>query len=396
MAIRRKPPIQKPEPVAKVVQEDVQENPELTNVLYVAGSSKKESAHVSTPKGGMIDVERKATGRAKRVVYTMLAGTALIAGIGTYNALQPGVSTEDVKQQVKAFDRGTGFPLQKGEAFVTGYVESYLTINTSADEANFLSKYFTSTTGKTTSGSVTLGRSASANFLATVVGSPVVYSSTQVSPDGSSANYVVGAKVHYEPKSSEDKSSGSVKDLSSDEFVYYSVNVYYDSATQGFAIVPGSTSVVPAPNVIAPASVPTAKALGSGEENKALATSNASVIEGYIKGFMTASVNNKKDVEAFVIQDNPPIELFAGFNGQYSLDETNPMSYKVYPTDDSASTLKVRVTFNTVKTLVAKNTKVTDNDAKRSDVNTYVMTLVKSGDTYRVAKFAPELYAPGA
>lgn len=405
-------PVAQPKPkeeadLAKISFGSVESNqkPELEEIdlekkrLKPFGSRRDKARGVKRSKNGAITNSkmdnRKDRNRQATIVRTSVIGILIaIAVFGGKNAIFPpeGVQMSQVDTRIASLTNTTKFPTQRGEGFAKDFISAYMTVNSDSASARVLAYYYTGDMGATSSNSGTIPRNATSSFSQKVVYGPTVYSVRNITD--SSANYVFGALVEPSVVQKEGGDSAvAPTDGSNLEWVFFSVNVYYNEENDSFAITPDSPSLVPASSVESQRDVPNAKPLGLGEEDKELANTVSSTVQGFVRGYAITSATDHSAIDQYIVTDPDP-ELLKGLNSDYQLsDSSSAISYQVFPSTEDKTELKVRV--KVTWTYVAGTTGTTGNNESKIDyTSTYVMTMVKNGDKYLVSKFVPENYVP--
>lgn len=326
-----------------------------------------------------LDGRKNLRKRAQIVQYIVIGLVLLIVGFSIKSAFFPPRSlTADQVAGIVAETAGVSdFPVDAGKAFASDFMKAYLTVNGDAISKQALGYYYNGSLAAADSPN----RSTTPGFKQTVVYGPTVYESKALTPY--SARYTVGALVKPEVAASAAPADGS-----SAKWTYFNVNVYYDAVSKNFAITPDSPSVIPAVEVGDPSKIPTAKELGTGALDKAVADSLKSVIQGFIKGYAVSSPTDHSNLDQYIAAD-ADASLQKGLAKAFTLagTENDAIVYQAYTTEDP-SVIKVAVTVNWRDTLGS------EKDINKLEYKSnYVMTLQKqANEKYLVSKFAPQYY----
>lgn len=326
----------------------------------------------------------------------VLGGVALLVGLSAMDALIPDKTlSEDEVKSIYAEQAGdTGFPIDQGGAFAAQFVEAYVTTDDD-NAAQLLSSYYSGQAAKSGSGAVT--RSVGTNVVQTALTGAQVYQSTALTPN--SANYVVGINVEANskeaiqpaPSSSAQPTpspSSTIKPESKREF--FSVNVFYDVATNTYSIAEGSPTLTAPVHIASPAKNPVALPVGTGQENPEVAQAARATIDGFIKGYAESTTDNYTTLEQYITPD-APATVRTGMGGEYTPQQES-IPFKLYDTD-TEGVYKAIANVRWVKSL-QENPGGNDSTAISYD-STYVVTLnTTSEGKYSVSDFRPYLYLP--
>lgn len=416
-----------PEPVERRAEDERQ--PEFIDKkkrrLLPFGSTKEgEKKNKKTLRVGDFDprVDRKRQVKVRQYAIVGLLGA--VFSVGVVNALfdDSGLSQQDVAIIAQKSTGYTNFPKQEGEGFALNFMKAFLNVNSDANASKVLTYYYTgdfadakggdTSFGQSTSGGseATATRSGTSSFQQRVLYGPVVYDYNTISDQ--SGSYVIGALVSQADTSgasgSEGASASSVKNAGSD-WVFFNVNVYYDEATDKFAIAPDSPSLVPQVASQKQDQIPQPETLGTGETSEELNAAVRSTVNGFVQGYSTTNDEDHSAIDQYVVS-NPDKELLKGLDSQVSLsDATNSITYDAYPVE---GTNQVKVRTSVVwedKPEVADNNASSSSKDKKKNSNEktteskvtytsrYIMTLEKQSDgRYLVSKFSPEYYVPSS
>lgn len=326
-----------------------------------------------------LDGRKNLRKRSQIVQYIVIGLVLLMVGFSFKSAFFPPESlTADEVATIVAETAGVSdFPVEAGKSFATDFMKAYLTVNGDAISKEALGYYYNGSLAAADSPN----RSTTPGFKQSVVYGPAVYESKALTPY--SARYTVGALVKPESTKTEAPADGSTA-----KWTYFNVNVYYDAVSKNFSITPDSPSVIPAVEVGDPSKIPTAKELGTGALDKAVADSLKSVIQGFIKGYAVSSPTDHSNLDQYIAAD-ADASLQKGLAKAFTLagTENDAILYQAYSTADP-NEIKVAVTVNWRDSLG------TEKDINKLEYKSnYVMTLQKqANEKYLVSKFAPQYY----
>lgn len=335
------------------------------------------------------NIERKAN-LVRRTVILLLMG---ILGVAIFQALfPPKPLTPQEVAQISAQQAGmTGYPLDSAEGFATDFMKAYLTVNNSEELDQILNYYYTgnfSEGGRSSQGDT---RSASSSFNQKIITGPTVYKAESLTD--SSGTFIIGAVTQAAPIE-DGKVQEVPEDDSTAELTFFSVNVYWDSEKDAFAITPDSPTVVPASEVEESSEIPASADLGTGRSDSDLNDSVDSIVRGFISGYATSSPEDHSAMDQYIVSDAEP-ELKNGLNDRYALPDANQnVSFEAYPVEGEnekeTNEVKVKVTVDWEDTVGDPEER---GGGKVTYTSNYVMTLEKqSNGKYLVSKFAPLYY----
>lgn len=319
--------------------------------------------------------------RATIVQWTVITLIAILIGLGVKNAVFPpnSLSENDVSAIAAETVGMTDFPLEEGKGFAQDFIKAYLT--TSDDVSSTVLNYYYSGS-MSNGGDVTASnRTISSGYKQSILYGPTVYK--QEALTDYSASYTVGALVRANAEDSD-----GTKVQGDPRWMFFNVNVFYNSKQDNFTITPDSPTIIPATEVGQLSEVPSAAQLGNGDTDQDLTPALSSVVYGFLKGYAETTPTDHSGLDQYIVS-NPDPTLLKGLAGQYQFngDVSNAAQYEAFLTDDPA-TVKVAVTVNWLNTLGSQ-----DSNLQATYTSSYVMTLVKqSNGKYLVSKFAPQYY----
>lgn len=333
------------------------------------------------------DKRKNIRQRSKVVQMIALSVLLLLLGLGLKNALIPPatLTTDEVTTIVAQSVNMTNFPSERGKGFAEDFIQAYLTLNDNEINSNVLAYYLSGDPNGTFD--MMNKRVASSGFSQNIVYGPTVYETTHLTDY--SENYVVAALVEKEgietrPGQITEDDPGE-KDEVQTQWLYFSVNLYYDEENNTLSVTKDSPTLIPNFRLANSNNVPAEAPLGTGRTSPELNQEVKSVVMGYMRGYAVSTVNNHADLDQYVAPD-PPLDLLAGMGGQL----------------DFADTPETSITYTAYTGLVEGEVKVdvivdwrdtASNNQSITYKSNYVMTLeLQSNNLYLVTKFAPKLY----
>lgn len=270
-------------------------------------------------KSSDFDDRKNVLGKTKIIRLVIMGSVVLLFGLGVKNTFFPShVYTEE---QIRQFGREgagrTGFPEERGAAFVENFMEAYLTFDNQRPELKHALDYYY---GYSTS-EVTVSRGANARQQVLI--SPSVYKVELFS--SYSARYEVTAYV---------TDSTGIGDVSSGHWRSFAVNLYYDEVNDTLTVTKDSPSLVPNPRIAAQTTIPEEAPFGNGSVNEAILPALSPTINGFISAFADSTHLSHERVLPY-IRNNDDLSLLDGFGGLVELNDDPSRSIRkvVYDTD---------------------------------------------------------------
>jgi len=308
--------------------------------------------------------------------------------LGAYNAWFPqkALTVDETAQVAQQALGRTNFPEARGEGFAKDFLQAYLTTSDETSQ-QALAYFFNGTLENANNSSVETNRQTSADYKQQILYGPTVYSASSITDQV--ATYVVGALVKAAPADGSTPAPDSNGKTGGEAtWMFYSINVYYDKASDRLFITPDSPTVVPNMNVGSSRDLPGPQSLGTGESDSDLKAKVSSTVLGFMSAYATSSPQDHTALDQYVINDAPQ-ELKTGLSGTYSFDGnvSNAVTFEAFPTKD-ANVAKVKVTVNWKRSLGANGSQ------SARYTSTYVMTLQNVSGKWQVSKFSPFTYLP--
>ena len=346
------------------------------------------------------DLDPRKNIRQQAMVVQTVAIVLLVAivGFGAYNAIvpRPTLTTGDVVKTIQQTVSMTNFPLQQGEGFAKDFMKSYLELGSNPTAQAVLNYYYS---GRMVSGSENYpNRYNSKGYAQTILYGPTVYGSQYLTDQ--SGNYTIGALVQPEnvntankvdpnatptPEPTSSTAPSSVPDGSTAVWQFFSVNVYYDSATLQFAITPDSPTLIPKSQNLASSNAPKQADIGTGKLIDKQESVKATV-QGFMEGYRTSTPSDHIRLDQY-LKAKPIPELLNGLGSAYTFANKGvdgAVTYMAYATDTSEVKVLVKVVWEYDYT----------TDVTSTYNSQYIMTLEPSSNGFAVTKFAPYYYTP--
>lgn len=372
------------------------ENPLITS--EEEDLEKKEDKYIDKkkkkiiPLGGVRGKAKKYDSRKNKATSLKLFRAFLILTIlglflfGLKNTFLPkeALTNDEIGQIAQNAVGETGFPTERGKAYVQQFITYYLKLN--ADDLSnkaILNYYYNGNNDTGSSQTTTISNSSGANKQ-DVIGTPVVYYSKATSK--TTGLYKVSALVTDD--------TGST--MSSDgqtftaHWVSFSVNVYYNKEKDSLSIHTNSPTIIPTYEITDNSKLPDADIIGNGNVDDDIKEKIKPTIIGYLKAYASSSVSNHNDIIQY-IPEKADVSLYSGFNNTVTLanteDDVSSLSnLTVYKTDKN-NEWKVDVT------VIWKDNKSIVKENSANYTSRYIITLKKySNSKFLVTKFAPYIY----
>ena len=374
-------------------QEDFIDEDELK--LNPFGDKSKVKASMSRKvKVGNFDgrVNRQTQKTIVKNATLVILGLILVFTVWTAFKPDNSLSDEDITQIAQQAVGESGFPLQEGGGFAQNFMKSYLTLNQDDPGAEQILSYFyggsVNDESNTSGSSSQINRSISGTYGQSIVYGPTIYSSRGI--DENSANYVIGALVQPRFEAEIDPNTNKpLEEQPQPQWMFFNVNVFYDSESDSFAIVSDSPTVVPNLDSMSPSDVPDPESLGEEIKDDAILAQVDPTVKGFMKAYATSTHEDTSALEQYLSSNADP-EARNGLGGQYEIvnADENPFEYTVHADPDLEGVLKIDL-------MVEWRSTATEKDAANYKSN-YVLTLEQGSDgRYYVSKIAPKYYVKG-
>ena len=347
------------------------------------GAKPKKKAKV-----GDFDPRKNMEGQRKIYRGVFLTALVAIVGFGAYQTFVPpeSLSASEVEDIAALANGDTGFPATRGEGYALSFMDSLLNVNpgpeATAQRTAALS-YFYGASGDARAFDSAL--TAVGSISQQIVYGPVVLDSSPLTANA--ASYEIGVLLSTTDSqiAPESGSAGAEQIAESLRWVSFNVNVYYDEATNSFAIAPNSPTLLPAPAVVSQSALPAAEPLGTAVDDYPESV-NATVI-GFLSGYRESTKSNFDKILQYIGTDADET-LRDGLGSRYQFatpdDPSNSIDIAVFqPVEGDLSELKVDLTVDWQIP--------TSDTSGVTFPSHYVLTLQSIGGSgnYTVTKFAP-------
>lgn len=325
--------------------------------------------------------DRKNTLATTKILRAIVMFIILVIFVlGIKNTFFPShvYTEEQIKQFARLGAGQTGFPEEKGQAYVESFMQAYLTFDREKPELNEVLNYYY---GENSFANLTPQQTRIEKGLGAkqeVLIGPKVFEITLLTDY--SALYKVSAYV-----SNTDGTSSS-SGRATGRWLSFAINVYYNSKTDSLAITKDSPSIIPPYRIANQGSVPIEASLGNGRVNQEILPALTPTINGFVQAYASASISSHESIIQY-IDNKEDINLYDGFGGAVALDgDPNQAIQKtVYDSDDGY--YRVDVTVRWIDKLTSTDDKVVKYTSR------YVMKIKSIGDgKYLVNSFKPYLY----
>lgn len=325
------------------------------------------------------DDRKNKLAKTKVIQFTLLVVIAVIFLLGLKNTFYPShVYTDEQIRQFAAEGAGqTGFPEERGKAFVETFMDSYLTLDSSREDYSSVLGHF--------------------------YGDDIVPrdENTNLNPDQKVKQHIIiGPKV-YDVKlladySAQFKVTSFVSNLKGEEaqgestegrWLSFSVNVYYDIETDSLSITKDSPTIIPSYKIATPNSIPERIGLGNGTINQDMEPVLTPTINGFLEAYSKASADDYEPLVQYITDKNDS-SLTNGFAGAVELDGSpnEAISRVIYDGDDGIYRAEVTVNWRE-KAGISGSGEYLQYTAK------YIMYINEiSEGKYAVSSFIPYTY----
>lgn len=289
----------------------------------------KKSKKKILVKSSDFDDRKNVLANTKITQFSIIAIILILFLVGLKNTFLPShVYTESQIKNFAAEGAGqTGFPSERGQAFVENFMNSYLTLDKSDPTVLEAISYYYGKEGMTNSSYTGLNMNWTSETKQNIVVPPKVFEINLLS--ASSAQYKISAFV------SNTSGEKVVEDKIDGRWLTFSVNLYYDKEKDSLAITNDSPSIIPNKNVEEQTNVPVAKKLGNGRVNKEIYKTISPTIDGFIEAYGKSSIKSHNLIIQY-IDDKDDITLYDGFGGNLVLNGSPSEAIKkvVYDTGE--------------------------------------------------------------
>lgn len=331
-------------------------------------------------KSSDFDDRKNKLAKTKIIQFSILSVIFILFLLGLKNTFLPShVYTSDQIKQFAAEGAGqTGFPSERGEAYVESFMEIYLTLDrTRGDLLDMLGHFYGEDriNNSTYSG---LNMKWNSQSKQDIIIPPKVFEVNLLTPY--SAQYKVSAFV------SNTDGETIAGNESAGRWVSFSVNVYHDNKTDALVITPDSPSIIPSYKIAKQTVVPQRYPLGNGTVNKEIEPALTPTINGFIEAFAKSSLESHESIVQY-IDDKSNVSLTNGFGGSVKLNGSpaNAIKKVIYNGDDGI--YRVDVTVNWIDNAASGGENQVEYTSR------YIMRVVPiANGKYAVSSFVPYTY----
>lgn len=330
-------------------------------------------------KSSDFDDRKNKLAKTKIIQFSMLAFIIILFLLGLKNTFIPShvYSDEEIRQFAAEGAGQTGFPEDRGRAYVESFMDVYLTFDRTKPELTKMLSHFYGEE-LTNEESIKFNTRRNSESKQHVITPPRVFEVELFTEY--SAQYKVSTYVSN--TDGEEVSDGEPVG----RWLSFAVNVYYDVEKDSLIITPDSPSIIPAYRIIDQAVIPERYPLGNGEVNKEITPALTPTINGFIEAYAESSVDSHESVLQY-IDDKDDINLYDGFGGSVEIngEPADAISKIVYNNDDGV--YRADVTVNWVDVAASQG----DNQVEYT--SRYIMRIAPIGEgKYAVSSFVPFNY----
>lgn len=340
----------------------------------------KKSKKKRLVKSSDFDDRKNKLAKTKVIQFSILSVIAILFLIGLKNTFAPNhVYTSDQIKQFAAEGSGqTGFPKERGEAYVESFMESYLTFDRTKPELIDTLRYFYGNENNFSANSSELNTRWGVESKQHVIIPPKVYE-VDLLTDYSS-QYKVSTYV------SSTEGAEVAGDETAGRWLSFAVNVYYDKKTDSLIITPDSPTLIPSYRIANQMDVPDRASLGNGQTNSEILPALSPTINGFLEAYAKSSVESHDSILQY-IDDKDDINLYDGFGGSVELNGAPTSSIKTVVYNDDSGIYMADITVNWIDTSTSQEENRVEYTAR------YIMSINPIGDgKYAVSSFAPYTY----
>lgn len=255
--------------------------------------------------------------KAKIIRNLILIFCLLAVCFGLYNAFRPpkGVTQTDVDAAISQALVDSTFPMDRGKAFAEDFMAAYLSISPGAAASGvdpILNYYYTGSLSNDAAQSTTQLKQVDGNFTQTVVVPPKVFKVVPV--EQNSASFEIGAVV--QSSNGQQTPDGTT----TQKWVFYSVNVYYNPKADSLAVTKDSPILIPNFKTGVSVDIPEEKLPGTGTEDQALKSEISPTINAFMEEFGKSSPDSHAGLDQYLIKGaKSGAELVKGLDGKFVL-----------------------------------------------------------------------------
>ena len=331
-------------------------------------------------KSSDFDKRENILAKTKILRFVIMAMTLFMFIFGLKNTFFPShvYTDSQIREFAKQGAGQTGFPRERGEAFVENFMNVYLTFDRTKPELNDILSYYYGEDSFARVGYEKMNMKMSTGAKQHVIIGPTIYDVNLLTDY--SALFKVSAYVSDIDGTETDGKGSTGRWLS------FAINVYYDKEADTMAITPDSPSIIPPYRIAKQADVPDRAPFGNGEVNSQIGPALNPTINGFVEAFARSSVASHESILQY-IHDKNDIKLYDGFGGAVKLNGSPDTAIKktIYNSDDGIYRVDLSVSWI--------DATVSDEDNKVEYVGKYIMRVNPEGEgKYSVSSFVPYTY----
>lgn len=329
--------------------------------------------------------------QAKTVRVITLSMIVLLLALAVFNVVVPRKqwSTAEIQSISKVANGDTGFPVQEGTGIATQFMKAYLEAGTNETASNQMLQTFyngqtyadVSQDGGSETGNTTNMQGPS-DVLTKIQSGPYVYEARPVSTDGKSATYKLGALVYRQNTSDGQPILAADGKSVAYKWVFYQVDLIYDSKTGKFAVSKNSPVRVAEPGTNSASTAPEAELPGDGQEIDELQNDD---MQKFVTQFFTSwGASDDTALSVMIDKKQSKPSVTRGLDGTVSM--AGEPSYKVYGPPSTDHYYRVLATVTWKETVTP--------ESSYTQTSTYVLKLKKANGKFYVIDVQPYLYIP--
>lgn len=330
-------------------------------------------------KSSDFDDRKNKLAKTKIIQFSIIVLMLLMFLLGLKNTLIPShVYTGDQIRKFAAEGAGqTGFPEERGNAYVESFMQSYLTIDRTRPEFIQVLSHFYGEDNNIRSDSERTNM-IWGDTKQHVIIPPRVFEVDLLTEY--SAQYKVSTYV----SNTDGEEVAGEKAVG--RWLSFSVNVYYDIDSDSMVITPDSPSIIPAYRIVDQKIVPDRAPFGNGTIDRDIVPALTPTINGFIEAYAKSSVESHESVLQY-IDNKDDIDLYDGFGGAVELNgnPADAINKVIYESNDGIYRADL-----TVKWI---DTAASQGDSQVEYTARYIMRIKPSTDgKYTVSSFVPYTY----
>lgn len=329
--------------------------------------------------------------QAKTVRVVTLSLIVLLLALAVFNVVVPRKqwSAAEIQSISKVANGDTGFPVQEGTGVATQFMKAYLEAGTNETASNQMLQTFyngqtyadVSQDGGSETGNTTNMQGPS-DVLTKIQAGPYVYEARPVSADGKSATYKLGSLVYRQNTSDGQPILAADGKTVAYKWVFYQVDLIYDSKTGKFAVSKNSPVRVAEPGTNSASTAPEAELPGDGQEIDELQNDD---MQKFVTQFFTSwGASDDTALSVMIDKKQSKPSVTRGLDGTVSM--AGEPSYKIYGPPSTDNYYRVLATVTWKETITPQSS--------YTQTSTYVLKLKKANGKFYVIDVQPYLYIP--